>query len=109
MKRLQLKAKPKRLSLGSTTQQRQYDIEQLLEQHHKLTIENKNLPYFEWIPIGEHVPLDTKEPVLIYDSKYSRMYDTLSFIALQHYLWSKYKKYDNIPSHWMRLKLPEEV
>ena len=95
------------MNLGSTTQQRDYDIEQLLEQYHKQTTESKNLPYFKWIPITEHAPLDNNEPILIYDQKYSRMYDTRSYIALQHYLQSKYKKYDNIPSYWMRLKLPE--
>jgi hypothetical protein len=111
MKRLKLAVKPKKLKLSPTleltTQHQRYDIDQLLEQYHINSKENKNLPYFKWIKYSEHFPLDNKEPILIYDVKYSRMYDTLSFIGLQHYLLDRYNKYDNEPSHWMRLKLPE--
>lgn len=107
MKRLKLKEKPKRLNLSSPVFNEPSDIEVLLEQYHNNTKENKNLPYFKWISLDKHLPLDIDEPVLVYGKRFSTIYDSKSYIVLQHYLHSKMCGYGNEPSHWMRLKLPE--
>lgn len=113
MKRLKLKAKPKRLRLVSTksktTESKEYDIESILEQYHNNVEENKKLPYFKWISFIHHLPLDNNDPILVYEPKWNRLYDSKSLIALQHYLWSRYNKYNNTPTHWMRLKLPKGI
>ena len=108
MKRLKLKEKPKRLSLSSPSSKEPGDINSLLEAHHSNTKENKNTPYFKWIPFKKQLPLDNNDTILVYGKKFSQLFDTQSYIALQHYLHSRYCDYDNKPTYWMRIKLPEE-
>ena len=115
MKRLKLKEKPKRLNLSSCMEppspnrisSKEPDIEVILEQYHNHTKEDKSLPYHEWIKFKDHLPLDENKPILLYDKSRDNMFDGFSFVALQHALHSKYMNYDNIPSHWMRIKKPE--
>jgi hypothetical protein len=87
------------------------DIDFILEQYHSNTKE-KDLPYHEWIRFKDHLPLDENKPILIYDKQWSSMYDGVSFVQLQHALYDKYTKHRNdpanAPSHWMRIKKPEE-
>lgn len=107
MKRLKLKAKPKRLQLSSNTSD-PGNIDVLLEQHHKHTKENNSLPWHKWIKFEKYLPLDNDDTILVYDKKRLGLYDTKSYIALQHYLHSKYCKYNNEPTYWMRIQLPED-
>ena len=107
--------KPKRLNLSSCMEppspnrisSKEPDIEVVLEQYHNHTKEDKSLPYHEWIKFKDHLPLDENKPILLYDKSRDNMFDGFSFVALQHALHSKYMNYDNIPSHWMRIKKPE--
>lgn len=81
------------------------DINFLLEQHH-LNIKKVDLPYHEWIPFKDHLPLDEHQPILVYDAKWDSIYEAISFVQLQHALYDKYTKLRNTPSHWMRIKKP---
>lgn len=90
------------------SQKKSVDIDVLLKQYHDHTTEDKSLPYFKWFKITDVLPLDIDEPVLVYGEKFDCIYDSRSYIVLQHYLHSKWCGYDNEPSHWMRLKLPEK-
>jgi hypothetical protein len=83
------------------------DIETILEQYHNNT-EEINHPYHKWISFKDHLPLDKDELILVRDHKFNGVYTNRSFVTLQHYLWSKYKGYSNQPTHWMRIKLPED-
>jgi hypothetical protein len=93
--------------LESITQHQNYDIEVILDQYHKHTKINKNLPYYEWIKYSNHLPLDEHKPIILYNPQYDSLYDGISFVALQHSLYSSYMKYENSPTHWMRIKKPE--
>jgi hypothetical protein len=94
--------------LESTTQHQNCDIDVILEQYHLNTKINKNLPYYVWIKYSDDLPLDECKPILLYNPQYDSLYDGLSFVALQHSLYSNYMKYDNNqPTHWMRIKKPE--
>ena len=84
------------------------DIDFLLEQHHTHTEEDKSLPYYKWFRLTDVPPLDIDEPVLVYGKMFNTIYDSKSYIVLQHFLHSKWCGYDNEPSHWMRIKIPEE-
>ena len=108
MKRLKLKEKPKRLHLSSPISKSSGDIHVLLESYHSNTKENKNTPYFKWILFEKQLPLDNDDTILVYDKKRLGLYDTKSYIALQHYLHSKYCNYDNEPTYWMRINIPED-
>jgi len=116
MKRLKLKEKPKRLGLSSNTgltspnhssQKKTPDIEIILDQYHLHTKEKQDLPFYKWIKYKDHLPLDENKPILIYDANRDNIFDSFSFVALQHSLYSSYMKYDNQPTHWMRIKRPE--
>lgn len=115
MKRLKLKVKPKRLSLSLTVEttpkppvESEHDIEWLLDQYHLNTKINKNLPYYKWIKYSNHLPLDEHKPILVYDPRYDNITDGISFVALQHGLYSMYMKHEKyLPTHWMRIKKPE--
>jgi hypothetical protein len=111
MKRLKLKAKPKKLNIlsntKSTTQHQDYDIEIILEQYHQHTKEKQDLPFYKWIKYKNHFPLDENKPILIYDPTMDSITDGISFVSLQHSLYSSYMKYDQTPTHWMRIKKPE--
>jgi len=84
------------------------DINILLETYHNATKENKNTPYFKWIKFKDQLPLDNDDQIFVFSKKFLGLYDTKSYIALQHYLHSKWMKYDNEPDYWMRVKLPED-
>jgi hypothetical protein len=87
--------------------QKVLDIDFILEQYHSNT-EEKDLPFYEWIKYKDHFPLDENKPILIYDPKMDSMYDGISFVSLQHSLYSSYMKYNNQPTYWMRIKKPEK-
>lgn len=85
------------------------NIEYLLDEYHLHTKINEDLPYYKWIKYTDHLPLNEHRPILIYDSHYDNISEGISFVALQHGLYSKYMKYDKyLPSHWMRIKKPED-
>lgn len=107
MKRLKLKARPKRLQLSSSTHD-PGDIDVLLEQHHKHTKENNSLPWHKWIKFEKYLPLDNDDHVLVYAKKQLGLYDTRSRIALQHYLWDKHNQYGREYNYWMRISIPED-
>jgi hypothetical protein len=90
-----------------TTQHQNYDIEVILEQYHQHTKEKHDISYYKWIPFKNHLPLDENKPILIYDPTMDSITDGISFVALQHSLYSSYMKYDQTPTHWMRIKRPE--
>lgn len=91
----------------STTQHQSYDIDTILEQYHQHTKEKQDLPYYKWILFKDHLPLDENKPILLYDPKMDGIFDGFSFVALQHSLYCSYMKYDDPPTHWMRIKKPE--
>ena len=80
----------------------------MLEQYHNNTVENKDLPFHEWITFEEHLPLDNDDVILVWNPKVRGVYDTRSFISLQHYLYGKYMHWPNEATHWMRIQLPED-
>lgn len=86
--------------------QKSLDIDHMLEQYHN-SVKEKDIPYHEWIRFEDHFPLDENKPILLYDKSKKAFYDGFSFVALQHTLHSKFMNYDNVPSHWMRIKTPE--
>lgn len=90
----------------STKQTENYDIETILEQYHNNTEEDKNLPWQKWIPFRDHLPLDNNDYILVWNPKVKSFYDTRSFIALQHWLYSKYMKWENEATFWMRITIP---
>lgn len=92
---------PNRTSQGAN------DIEVMLEQYHQHTKEKQDLPFYKWIKYKDHLPLDENKPILIYDANKDTIFDGFSFVALQHSLYSSYMKYDEQPTHWMRIKKPE--
>jgi len=94
-------------SPNHSSQKDLYDIEVILEQYHQHTKEKQDLPFYKWIKYEDHLPLDQNKPILIYDANRDTMFDGFSFVALQHSLYSSYMKYENQPTHWMRIKKPE--
>ena len=84
------------------------NIEIILEQYHQHTKEKQDLPFYKWIKCKNHFPLDENKPILVYDSKTDSMYDSISFVTLQHMLFCRYMKYKSSSIHyWMRIKKPE--
>jgi hypothetical protein len=86
--------------------QSDFNIEIVLEQYHNNTEEDLRLPWQKWIPFNDHLPLDNDDHIIVWNPKTKSFYDTRSFIALQHYLVSKYHKWPNEATYWMRISIP---
>ena len=81
-------------------------IDVILEQYHNNTEEDSNLPWQKWIPFSDHLPLDNDDYIIVWSKTAKSFYDTRSFVALQHYLHSKYCGYPIETTYWMRISIP---